>query len=102
VVHVIVSFALLYLFISVYPFIAPLFWHQNNALPLDYSLGMEFAQLVVKIALLLVLSVILPNPLPIVLLPFFISIFPWPTWLTWGQVNGGDGQVTLVGVHIFL
>jgi len=87
VVLVIVSFALLYLFISVYLFIAPLFWRKNNALPLDYSLGTEFAQLVVKIAPLLVLSVILPNPLPIMLLPFFLSIFPWLTWFPWGQIN---------------
>jgi len=76
VVLVIVSFALLYLFISVNLFIAPLFWNENNALPLNYPPGTEFAQLVVKIATLLILSVILPNPLPIMLLPFFISIFP--------------------------
>jgi len=74
VVLVIVSFALLYLFISVYLFIAPLFWRENNALPLNYSLGTKFIQLVVKITLLSVIFVIFPNPLPIVLLPFFLSV----------------------------
>jgi len=71
---VIVSFALLYLFISVYLFFTPLFWDENNALPLNYSLGTKFIQLVVKITLLSVLFVIFPNLLPIVLLPFFLSI----------------------------
>jgi len=64
VVLVIVSFALLYLFISVYFFTAPLFWDKNNALPLNHPFGTEFAQLVVKITLLSVLFVILPSPFP--------------------------------------
>jgi len=38
VILVIVSFVLLYFFISVYLFIAPLFWGENNALPLECDL----------------------------------------------------------------
>jgi len=84
---IIVSFALLYFFFSVYLFIAPLFWGEINALPLNYSLGAKFRHLVVKIALLFVLSIIFPNLLPSLLLHFFLSIYPWSTWFPWGQIN---------------
>jgi len=82
---IIVSFALLYFFLSVYLFIAPLFWGEINALPLDYSLGAKFRHLVVKIAVLFVLSIIFPKSLPSPLLHFFLSIYPWSSWFPWGQ-----------------
>jgi len=58
---IIVSFALLYFFLSIYPFITLWFQGEINALPLNYSLGTKFRHLVVKIALLFVFSIIFPN-----------------------------------------
>jgi len=63
----------------VYLFIAPLFWGEIKARPLNYSLGTKFRHLVVKIALLFVLSIIFPNLLSSPLLHFFLSVYPWLT-----------------------
>jgi len=43
---IIISFALFYFFLSIYPFITLWFQGEINALPLNYSLGVKFRHLV--------------------------------------------------------
>jgi len=97
VVLVIVSFALLYLFISVYPLFSPLFWDKNNALPLDYSLGKEFIQLVIKITLLSVLFAVFLGSKSVVIVITIRYIFCSNQYLCVFRVGWHDIDIAVAG-----